>query len=242
MLTRHAAWLRKWRPVTAGSENPPKKLLLFSPGTLLNSSPASKCIPLPRHSALLVSFFFSPLHLLLPYSNNRFLFLHLPTCLPASTTTFISMLSLSSISLFEFGDLYFSGFPMSHPFITAIFICLSFNTAAVIGIRSVLPAACAAWNIKKTAAVCSWYCVIISRGSALAHRMVTDGALILLACAGLDEQLLALNASDDLQPQESVNTNLYLCISVLLSDNPTCKFSSVQWTSKISPKKIKKVN
>lgn len=186
--------------------------------------------------------FFSPLHLLLPYSNNRFLFLHLPTCLAASTTTFISMLSLSSISLFEFGDLYFSGFPMSHPFITAIFICLSFNTAAVIGIRSVLPAACAAWNIKKTAAVCSWYCVIISRGSALAHRMVTDGALILLACAGLDEQLLALNASDDLQPQESVNTNLYLCISVLLSDNPTCKFSSVQWTSKISPKKIKKVN
>lgn len=58
--------------------------------------------------------------------------------------------------------------------------------------------------------------------------MLTDGTLILLARTGLDEQLLALNASDDLQPQENVDTNLYLSISVLLYPNPTFTFNSVQ--------------
>lgn len=67
--------------------------------------------------------------------------------------------------------------------------------------------------------------------------MLTDGTLILLARKGLDEQLLALNVSDDLQPQEGVDTDPTISISVLLSTNPSCKFSSVQWTSKLSQKK-----
>lgn len=61
--------------------------------------------------------------------------------------------------------------------------------------------------------------------------MLTDGTLILLARTGLDEQLLALNASDDLQPQEIMDTDLSLSIHVLLPANPT-------FTAKHSPKRL----